>query len=246
MPFYRTSAADAVFQSPMLLRLVTAGALAASLGPAAAVAAAQPNIEPLAPCYVAAQPNQTQPVSITAHGFMPYAPVNVSVNGVPEAPGPGIPQPQADANGDVTGSVPAPYFPFGVHPFTLTVADARDPNGPGASASASSFVTLLAVRQVPQQARTGARVRFKGRGFTAPGAVYAHYVYKGVSHKTVRLALPKGACGAFSRKIRQFPFRARPKVGLWTIQFDQQPHYSATAPVFVRLPIRVSRTIRGR
>jgi hypothetical protein len=240
MPFYRTSARDAVFQSPMVLRLVTAGVLAASLGPAA-VAAAAPSVDALKPCYVAAQPNQTQPVAIQAHGFMPYAPINVYVNGALEAPGPNIPQPQADANGDVIGSVPAPYFPFGVHPFTVAVSDARTQDG----ATASSFVTLLAVRQVPQQARTGARVRFKGRGFTAPGPVYAHYVYKDVSHKTVRLALPKGACGAFARKIRQFPFRARPKVGLWTIQFDQQPHYSPAAPVFVRLPIRVSRTIRG-
>jgi hypothetical protein len=241
MPFYRTSAPDAVFQPTMVLRLLTLGSLAAALGPAAAVAAAAPNIEPLAPCYVAAQPSQTQSVGVHAHGFMPYAPVNVYVNGALEAPGPGIPQPQADANGDVTGSVPAPYFPLGVHPFTLQVVDARN----GAGATASSFVTLLAVQQVPQQARTGSRVRFKGRGFTAPGSVYAHYIYKGVSHKTVRLAAPKGACGAFSRKIRQFPFRGRPKVGLWTIQFDQQRHYSPTAPVFVRLPIRVSRTIKG-
>ena len=225
----------------MVLRLVTVAALAAALGPAAAAAAAAPNVEPLAPCYVAAQPDQTQPVTVHAHGFMPYALVNVYVNGALEAPGTGIPQPQADANGDVMGSVPAPYFPFGVHPFTVTVSDARTGDG----ASAASFVTLLAVEQLPQQARTGARVRFKGRGFTSPGAVYAHYVYKGVSHKTVRLAQPKGACGAFSRKIRQFPFRSRPKVGLWTIQFDQQRHYSPAAPVFVRLPIRVSRTIKG-
>jgi hypothetical protein len=242
MPFYRTIAADAMFLSVMVLRLVTAGALTAALGPAAATAAAQPTIEPLAPCYVAAQPNQTQPVAIHAHGFMPFAPVNVYVDGTLEAPGTGIPQPQADANGDVIGSVPAPYFPAGVHAFTVTASDARTGDG----ASAASFVTLLGVQQLPQQARTGARVRFKGRGFTAAGAVYAHYVYKGVSHKTVRLARPTGACGSFSRKIRQFPFKARPKVGLWTIQFDQQPHYSPTAPVFVRLPIRVSRTIRGR
>jgi hypothetical protein len=89
-------------------------------------------------------------------------------------------------------------------------------------------------------------VRFRGRGFTGPGAVYAHYVFKGVSHKTVRLAGPQGACGSFARRIRQFPFRARPKVGTWTIQFDQQRHYTADAPVFVRLPIKVSRTIRQR
>ena len=142
----------------------------------------------------------------------------------------------------MTGSVPAPYFPIGVHPFTVTVSDARSGDG----AMASSFVTLLAVQQVPPQARTGARVRFKGRGFTAPGAVYAHYVYKGVSHKTVRLASTTGACGSFSRKIRQFPFKARPTVGTWTIQFDQQRHYSPVAPVFVRLPIKVSRTIGSR
>jgi hypothetical protein len=224
----------------MVLRLVTAAALAASLGPAAAVAAAQPNVEPLAPCYVAAQPNQTQPVAINAHGFMPYAPVNVYVNGTLEAPGPNIPQPQADANGDVTGSVPAPYYPFGVHAFTVTVSDARTREG----ASAASFVTLLGVQQVPQRARTGARVRFKGRGFTAPGAVYAHYVYKGVSHKTVRLAQPKGACGAFSRKIRQFPFRHRPKLGTWVIQFDQQRRYSPSAPVSFRILVTVNKVSR--
>ena len=41
--------------------------------------------------------------------------------------------------------------------------------------------------------------------------------------------------------------RGRPKVGTWTIQFDQERRYSATAPIFVRLPIKVSRTtIKGR
>jgi hypothetical protein len=241
MPFYRTSAPDAVFQSAMVLRLLTVSALAL-LGPAAAVAAAQPDIEPLAPCYVAAQPNQTQPVSIHGHGFSPYAPVDVLVDGQPQTPAPGTASPQADANGDVTGTVPAPYVALGVKPFTLQLVDTKT----DASASASSFVTLLSVQQVPAEARTGSRVRFRGRGFTSPGAVYAHWLYKGVSYKSVRLARPTGACGSFSRKVRQFPFRARPKVGTWIIQFDQQRRYSAAAPVFVRLPIKVSRTIRGR
>ena len=101
------------------------------------------------------------------------------------------------------------------------------------------------MQQLPARARTGARVRFRGRGFTAPGAVYAHYIYKGISYKSVRIAKPAGACGSFSRKVRQFPFRGRPKVGTWIIQFDQQRRYSPTAPVLVRLPIKVSRTIVG-
>ena len=242
MPFYRTSAADAVFQSAMVLRSLTAGALVATLGPAAAVAAAQPSVESLKPCYVAAQPNQTQAVAIVGHGFTPNAPINVFVDGQLQTPPPGTPAPQADPNGDVTGSVPAPYVALGVHPFTLQLVDTKS----GESATTTSFVTLLSVQQLPAQARTGARVRFRGRGFTAGGPVYAHYVYKGVSHKTVRLATPTDACGSFSRKVRQFPFRGRPKVGTWTIQFDQEHHYTPTAPVFVRLPIKVSRTtVRG-
>jgi hypothetical protein len=241
MPFYRTSAAHAVFLLEMFPRLLTAGALAASLGPAAAVAAAQPSIEPLASCYVAAQPTETQPVTIAGHGFSPYAPIDVFVDGQLQTPAPGTAAPESNAVGDVNGSVPAPYVALGVHPFTLQLVDTKT----GESATASSFVTLLSVQQIPARARTGARVRFRGRGFTTPGvAVYAHWLYKGVSHKTVRLAAPTGVCGSFSRKVRQFPFRARPKVGTWTIQFDQQPHYSATAPIFVRLPIKVSRTIR--
>ena len=226
----------------MVIRLLTASAVAL-LGPAA-VAAAQPNIEPLASCYADAAPNATQAVAIHGHGFMPDAPIDVFIDGQLQAPAPGTPAPQADANGDVTGTVPAPYVALGVHPFTLTLTNH---NVATDTASASSFVTLLSVQQLPERARTGARVRFRGRGFTAPGAVYAHWLYKGVSHKTVALATPSGVCGSFTRKIRQFPFKGRPKVGTWTIQFDQQAHYSATAPIFVRLPIKVSRTtIKGR
>ena len=226
----------------MVLRMLTGGAVGAALATAAATAAAQPYIDPLAPCYVAAQPNQTQPVSVAGHGFMPNAPIDVFVDDVLQTPAPSTAAPQADAAGNVTGSVPAPYVPLGVHRFTLRLTDH---NTPADSATTASYVTLLAVEQLPARAATGARVRFRGRGFTGPGAVYAHYVYKGVSHKTVRLARPHGVCGSFSRRIRQFPFRARPKVGTWTIQFDQVRHYAPEAPVFVRLPIKVSRTIKG-
>lgn len=238
-PFYRTSAARAVFRMTMVLRLLTASALAAALGPAAATAAAQPAIAQLEPCYVAAQPNQTQPVMISASGFTPNAYVNVFVDNVQQTPPPGTPAPQADPAGDVSGSVPAPYVPFGVHRFTLRLTQA---DASGNSATAMSWVTALSVEQIPAQARTRARVRFRGRGFTAPGPVYAHYIYKGHSHKTVRVALPHGACGRFARRMRQFPFRHSPKVGTWTIQFDQQRRYGALVDVSARLTVKVNRT----
>jgi hypothetical protein len=89
-------------------------------------------------------------------------------------------------------------------------------------------------------------VRFRGRGFTAPRAVWAHYVYAGISRKSVRIGAPTGQCGQFSRRVRQFPFKHSPKVGTWTIQFDQQRRYSATTDVLVRLTVKVNRTIRPR
>jgi hypothetical protein len=242
MPFYRTSAAGAVFREPMVLRLLNASALAA-LGPAAATAAAQPTIDALAqPCYVAAQPTQTQPVTISAHGFAPYALIDVYVDDVRQTPAPGSAQPQADGAGNVTGSVPAPYIPFGVHRFTLRLTEQANPAD---SAATVGWVTALSVEQIPAQARTRARVRFRGRGFIAAGPVYAHYVYKGTSHKTVQVAQPHGGCGAFSRRMRQFPFRHSPRVGTWTIQFDQQRRYTPTPDLSARLTVKVNRAPSG-
>src|SRR3954469_811338 len=226
----------------MVLRLALLGALAAALLPARAGAAAAPVVDPLLPCYVAAQPDEREPVAITAHGFTPYALLDVYVDDVLQAPGP-VP-PQADANGDLLGgSIPAPYIPAGVRRFTLRVAEHADPAN---TATTSSQVAALSVEQVPQRASTGARVRFRGRGFTAPRAMWAHYVYAGISRKSVRIGRPTGRCGEFSRRIRQFPFKHSPKVGTWTIQFDQQRRYSATTDVLVRLTVKVNRTIRPR
>jgi hypothetical protein len=243
MPFYRTSAAGAVFWQAMLLRLLTASALVAALGPAAATAAAAPSIDAFTkPCYVAAQPAQTEPVAISGHGFAPFADIDVFVDNVQQFPPLGTPAPQADGAGNVTGSVPAPYIQLGARQFTVRLTEHANIND---TATMTGRVTALSVEQLPAKARTRARVRFRGRGFTAPGPVYAHYVYKGLSHKTVRVAVPQGACGDFSRRMRQFPFKHSPRVGTWTIQFDQQPRYGALVDVTARLTVKVNRAIHG-
>jgi hypothetical protein len=222
----------------MVFRLLTASALLAALGPAAATAAGQPTIDQLAPCYVAAQPTQTQPVSISAHGFVPYAHVDVYIDDVPQTP-PGA-APQADAAGNVAGSVPAPFIQFGVHRFVLRLSEEGNAAD---TVMAASRVTALSVEQIPAQARTHARVRFRGRGFIAPGPVYAHYVFHGHARMTKVVAWPHGACGAFSRRMRQFPFRHGPRLGTWTIQFDQQREYTPTPEVSARLTVKVNRAI---
>ena len=59
----------------------------------------------------------------------------------------------------------------------------------------------------------------------------------------MRVAFAHGACGAFSRKMRQFPFRHSPKVGTWTIQFDQQRRFTPSPDVSARLTVKVNRAI---
>jgi len=222
-----------------------AGAVAAALGPLAAAAAAQaPVLDKLEPCYVAAQPDQRQRVDVNGHGFTPYAYVDVYVDDVLQSVPPGSAPPQADVNGDVKGSVSAPFIPIGVHRFTLRLTQH---DAPVNTVTATSKVAALTVEQRPARASTRSRVSFSGRGFTTPGTVYAHYLFAGHSHKTVRISRTHGACGQFSRRMRQFPFRHSPKVGTWTIQFDQTRHYDpAQENVAVRLTIKVHRTIKPR
>ena len=228
----------------MVLRFALVAALAAALIPARA-AAASPTLEKLAPCYIAAQPGETQAVVINAHGFTPNAFIDVFIDNVIYTPPAGNAAPQADVNGDLlNGSVPAPYIPFGVHRFTVRLAE-HAPN-PQNIVTGNARVAALSVEQKPQKASTRSRVRFSGRGFLAPGVVYAHYVYAGRSHKTVRIGRPHGACGQFARKLRQFPFKHTPKVGTWTIQFDQERAYNPQAGVLVRLTVKVRRTIKPK
>ena len=83
-------------------------------------------------------------------------------------------------------------------------------------------------------------MRFRGRGFTdLTRPVYAHYVFAGKSQKTVRLGMPTGDCGLFSVRRKQFPFKKSPRVGVWTIQFDQASSYDPKAAVRVPMTIKV-------
>ena len=111
------------------------------------------------------------------------------------------------------------------------------------AATGTSRVTPLSVTIRPTRARPSSRVRFRGRGFTGKGRVYAHYRYKGRTRKRVSFK-PRGACGTFTARKRQIPV-ARVRTGEWTVQFDQQKKYERKPDTaFVRLKIIVSRTVK--
>jgi hypothetical protein len=224
--------------------LVRTTLLAAALAVLSAVPAfAQgdpPYLEALKPCYVAANENEREFVTISGHNFTPFAYADILIDDVVQ-PVTGN-QPQVGYDHSIGGSVSAPFIEEGQRNFTVRVAE-REP--PSLSAFAVSKVARLSVEQVPPSATTGQRVRFRGRGFTdLTKPIYMHYVFGGKSKKTIRIGLPTGDCGLFSVKRKQFPFKKSPQRGVWTIQFDQSPKYDPKASPRVPLTIKVSRKIR--
>jgi hypothetical protein len=212
----------------MLFRVPILGVALATL--AAAPASATPTLEPLKPCYVAATPDQREFIEVKGSGFTALEPVDVYVDN--------IRQTEAIANYDksISGSVQAPFIEEGQREFALRLVERNQPLN---AVTATAKVTRLSVEQKPRRARTKDRVRFRGRGFMERGPVYAHYVFAGTSRRTVRIGMPRGDCGTFSVRRRQFPFKRSPRVGVWTIWFDQEEHYDPKAAVRVPLTIRV-------
>jgi hypothetical protein len=171
---------------------------------------------------------------VSGTDFTPDASVEVLLDGVLAGTAP------TDAVGHFTRFVDAPYQPRGERAFMITV---RDQANPVTTVTLSSRVTNLAVRIRPRRAAPSHHVRFRGRGFTRPRRpVYAHYLFDGQEKKTVRLARrTHGACGRFTARRRQIPIDD-PRSGPWTVQFDQKRAYSAVPdPVWVRVPIDVTR-----
>lgn len=210
--------------------------LAASAGLLAPAAARAADIEPLGPCYRSVNSDTRENVPVRASGFTPGEHVNVYIDGA-IAKQDVIVLP----DGRIEGTVPAPYQASGERLFTLTVTEVEKP---GNTASTTSEVTALSLRLKPKRAAPRETVRFIGRGFTDGALVYAHYVRKGKLRRTVELGPPQGPCGRISVKRRQFPV-ARPALGRWTLQVDNQPIYSSRPPsVFMRLAISVSRVAR--
>ncbi len=220
----------------MLVRsmLIASALVAVSAAPASAA----PWLSPFPkPCYVAAQEEQREYVPVVGLGFTPFEIVDLFVDEIqqPETP-------PALFNGGLDGTVRAPFVEEGQRAFTLRAAERNNPDN---TATVTGKVTRLSVEQIPSRAATRERVRFRGRGFTEPTkSIYAHYVFAGRSRKTVRIGRPDGDCGLFSVKRRQFPFKKSPRIGVWTIQFDQERRYNPKATVRVPLPVRVRRTIK--
>lgn len=206
--------------------------------------AAAATLDPLKPCYVSVTTRadaktliEREKVEVSGTGFAPNTLVDVSVDGKLTRSG---------VVTDAAGNLPlqvleSPYRGGPPRPFTVTAAEQGNPS---ASATLTAEATALNVGVQPSSARPSQRVTFRGRGFTGPGTVYAHYLFGGKVRKTVVLATPQGACGTFTVRRRQIPVK-RARIGKWTLRVDQQKAYSPN-PVsgWVSIPITVERRLR--
>ncbi len=216
----------------MTARVIAAAALAT--GVLAAPAAAQGTLQPIKPCYVSAgeESNELEDIVVRGDGFAPLSTVEILIDGVVVATG------ATGSVGEFQAEVDAPYQRRNERPFTLTVQNQGDPFS---AVSHASRVTALSVKMRPKQAAPSRRVRFRGRGFTAGGPIWGHYVYRDKVRKTVRLSQDTfGACGNFKVRRKQIPVRDA-KVGLWTLQIDRRRDYASppgTTWVLMEIPVR--------
>src|SRR4051812_12697480 len=184
-PFYRTSGTDAVLIPAMLKRPILIGAALAVLS--CSSASAEASLDPLQPCYVSAK-NQSELVSVNAHGFTPTANLDVLVDEIH------VDTAQVGYDSNASGMVSAPFIGSGERLFTVRVTEQ---NNPAISATAMAKVTAFSVVQSPKRTQTDKRVHFRGRGFMQPGYVFAHYLFAGKDRKTVQIAYPEKPCGTF-------------------------------------------------
>jgi len=228
-----------------VLRDVRVPALSALLFLAAAApAAAAPALAPLDACYVSdgPAPNQRETVSLTGTGFTPAGHVVLLLdNQLLEDDAGATLVGQADANGTVRATVPAPYQDIGERPFTVQMKEIENTMN---VATASSMVTNLSVTLRPKRARPSRKVRFSGRGFTETAPIWGHYLFGGKVRRTIRLARrPAGVCGVFHATRRQIPVRD-PAVGRWTLQVDQRRRYTPRPPIAQKVIIQVAQVVK--
>jgi hypothetical protein len=218
-----------------VIRLFSVLGLAALLA-TAATARSMPMLDPLKLCYVSVQTApgvySTEKFTVRGYDFPPSSQVDLSVDGSVVYHDVSV-----DSQGVIAPQiVRAPVIRKGQRPFTVT---AVDEDATYVLASQTTRVSALAVTVKPPRARPAQRVRFHGRGFTDTGGIYAHYLRRGDLVRTVRLArAASGACGTFTAKRRQFPFR--PRRGTYLVQIDQHRRLTDDGPL-VKLIIDVRR-----
>lgn len=202
--------------------------LAALVSPGSAPAAAATTIRLSQGCYQTAQQ-----AGLTGAGFDPSSHWSAKLDGSAFGKG------KTDAKGDITATFGVPSRlragSTGEDSYRLVVREGKH------SAGATFLVTRLAAGFTPSSGDIAKlKVRFKLLGWGRKGSLYLHYLSpKGTPRLDRYLGPAGGACGHLSTSaLKLFPFR--PKVGVWTLQFDKSSVYKSTSVPRVVIRYKVS------
>jgi hypothetical protein len=125
--------------------------------------------------------------------------------------------------------------------FNLIAEDKTNPAAPIVAVMPFQVVRFGITRR-PSPKRPRQTVTYTARGFTPGRVVYAHFRFKGVTRRTVRLGVAEGPCGITSKRMRALPTKVR--YGSWRAYIDQSRTFSAkTRPQWID-PFKITRVLR--
>ena len=122
--------------------------------------------------------------------------------------------------------------------FTLLATDTANP----ANSATTTFTQVrFGFDARPSTGRPTRRVTYTARGYLPGRPVYAHFRFKGVTRRDVRIGVARSPCGIVSRRMRLLPTKTR--FGTWTIFMDQVPTYSKKSVLQAKGTLFIRRTL---
>ena len=197
-----------------LLRAAVALASIALAAPASASAATL-TVDPVRDCYL-----EQDQVFLLAQGYTPNGTVDFTRGGNLVAPL------EADAAGQIQGTLKLPGLIMGQRPLTYVATDRADP---ARTAQVSLLTTAVDVRVSPRNGPPSRLLRIKARGFRGGSTLWAHVrrVRRGgggpVRTRTVRVGRVRGPC--WTANVRRRLFRRGTAPGRYRVQFDTFRRY---------------------
>jgi hypothetical protein len=122
--------------------------------------------------------------------------------------------------------------------FTLLALDTANP----ANSATTTFTQVrFGFDAKPSTGRPTRRVTYTARGYLPGRPVYAHFRFKGITRRDVRIGVAKSPCGVVSKRMRLLPTKTR--FGTWTVFMDQVPKYSKRTVLQAKGTLFIRRTL---
>ena len=229
-----------MFVPRRLVAAACAAAIAATAGLTAQASAA--TISTTIPCVANLGFGGALTLPIAGSGFTPNGSVTIRT-ATPADPTPrDLTSIRADGAGNIaTTRVDPPTLRSATtvkQAFTLLALDAANP----ANSATTSFTQVrFGFDAKPSTGRPTRRVTYTARGYLPGRPVFAHFRFKGITRRDVRIGVASSPCGIVSKRMRLLPTKTR--FGTWTVYMDQVPKYSKKTVLQAKGTLFIRRTL---